>query len=164
MLERLSGLETVDLAQDIGGERARIGVRRTMRRDGHALVGPHWTRRRQGLGRKDVEGRGRERSFIEGGENIGVDLQRAAPGIDQVRTAGGPVALELAQEIEPQDAVRGRRRGEQTDQYLSTAEKSIETVAAVEGLDLRQRRYTGKGFGRPAPAGGTKAEPGERLR
>src|SRR5260370_40299932 len=57
VLERPAGLEALDLAEHIGNQRAGVGCRGIVRRDGHPRMGPERARRRQRLGRKGVERR-----------------------------------------------------------------------------------------------------------
>jgi len=88
MLERQPGLEALDLAQDVGDQRARIGHPGVVRRNRHARMGPQRTFHWQRLIGEDVERRPRERPIIEHRQNIGFDLERAASDVYQVCAAG----------------------------------------------------------------------------
>src|SRR5437899_2907031 len=97
---------------------------------------PERARRSERLARKDVERRARKRTLLERRQDIGVDLQRAARGIDEVGAGSGAIALELADELELEHAVGRRRRRQQADEDLRAAEKGVEPVIAVKGLDV----------------------------
>ena len=91
MLQRLATLVALDLLQHVGDERVRIGGRRIVRRHDDVRVRPKRAVLRQRFGRKDIEAGAGERALIERGENIGLDLQAAASGIDQSGAACGAV-------------------------------------------------------------------------
>src|SRR5262245_24563748 len=135
VLERQALLEALDLAQHIGDERARVGGRSVVRRDGDLGMPPERARRGQRLARKHVERRAGEQTLLERRQDISVDLQRATRGVDEVG-AGGAIALELADELEVKHALRRRRRRQQADEDLGATEKSIEPVVAVKSLDV----------------------------
>jgi hypothetical protein len=84
VLEWQPSLQALDLAQHVGGKRARIGGGGIVRRDGDFGTPPQRAYRRQRFARDDVEARARERTFVERANDIGLDLQRAARGVDQV--------------------------------------------------------------------------------
>src|SRR5580704_8090043 len=70
ILQCAAGLETLDLAGDISGNRVGIGVGRIMRREHDLGMGPERALRRQRLLGEDVE-RGRtERAVVEAGEDV----------------------------------------------------------------------------------------------
>ena len=52
----------------------------------------------QRLAWKNVKCRPFERAFVERRKDVGIDLHRTAPGIDEIATAECPVVFELAQE------------------------------------------------------------------
>src|SRR5262249_33801569 len=156
VLERQALLEALDLAQHVGDERARVGGGGVVRRDGDLGMAPERARRSERLARKHVERCARERTLRERRQDIGVDLQRAARGIDEVGAAGGTVALEPAEELKVEHALRRRRRRQQADEDLRAAEKAVEPVVAVEGLDVGER------LRRAAPASDTEAEASQR--
>src|SRR5262249_22036255 len=118
-------------------------------------MAPERARRGERLARKDVERRARERTLLERRQDIGVDLQRAARGIDEIGAAGGAVTLELTDELELEHALRRRRRRQQADEDLGAPEKAVEPGITVKGLDVGER------LRRPAPAGDAKAEPAQ---
>src|SRR5262249_60219372 len=113
--------------------------------------------RRQRLARKDIQRCAGECAFVERGDDIGLDLQRAARGVDEVGAARSPVALELAQKLQIEDAVRRRRRRQQADENFAATKKRLESSLAVEAFDA------GKFLLRAAPSGDAKAEPRERY-
>src|SRR5262249_47481956 len=117
VLERQALLEALDLAQHVGDERARVGGGGVGRRGGGLGMARERARRSERLARKHVERRARERALRERRQDIGVDLQRAARGVDEVG-AGGAVALELAEELEVEHILRRRRRRQQADEDL----------------------------------------------
>src|SRR5262249_43561490 len=126
VLERKPCLKALDLAQHVGDERARVGGGGGVRRDGGLGMAPERARRSERLARKHVERRARERTLRERRQDIGVDLQRAARGVDEVAAAGGAIALELAEELKVEHALRRRRRRQQADEDLRAAEKGVE--------------------------------------
>src|SRR5262249_59813268 len=141
--------------EESGGGRGGGGGGGVVRRDGERGMAPERARRSERLARKHVERRARERALRERRQDIGVDLQRAARGVDEVGAGGGAVALELAEELEVEHILRRRRRRQQADEDLGAAEKGIEPVVAVEGLDVGER------LRRAAPAGDAEAEPSQ---
>src|SRR5262249_62285510 len=89
--------------------------------------------------------------------DITVDLEPAAPGIDQIGAAQRAVALELAQQQEVQDALGGAGMRQQADEDLGAREEVVEAVCAMERLD------PGEGFLRAAPSRHLEAEPAEQV-
>src|SRR5499433_3183734 len=136
MLERQACLEALDLAQHVADERARVGGGGVVRRDGDLGMPPERARRSERLARKNVERCARERTLLKRRQDIGVDLQRAARGVDEVGAGGGAIALELADELEVEHALRRRRRRQQADEDLGAAEKGVEPGVAVKALDV----------------------------
>ena len=67
--------------------------------------------------------------------DVGVDLQLAAPGIDQVGAAERAVALELAEQRKIEDALGRRRMRQQADQDFGAGQKGVETGRRREILD-----------------------------
>src|SRR5262252_6430914 len=104
VLERQALLEALDLAQHVGDERARVGGGGVVRRDGDPGMAPERARRSERLARKHVERRACEQTLRERRQDIGVDLQRAARGVDEV--GAGAITLELADELEVEHALR----------------------------------------------------------
>src|ERR1700751_5684450 len=80
-----AGLEALDLAGDISGNRVRIRVGRVMRREHDPGMGPERALRWQRLLGKDVERGGAERAVVEAGNDVSLVLQTAAGGIDHDR-------------------------------------------------------------------------------
>jgi hypothetical protein len=56
--------------------------------------------------RKHIERRARQCAVIESGENVVINLQRAAPGVDQVGAAGCAVTLQFRKETTIENAAR----------------------------------------------------------
>src|SRR5262249_56762300 len=77
-------------------------------------------------------------------------------GVEEVGAAGGAIALELADELELEQAKRSRRPGQQADEDLRAPQKGVEPVLAVKALDVGER------LRRPAPAGDAEAEAAQR--
>src|SRR5262249_56492917 len=79
VLERQPRLEALDLAQHVGGERARVGGSGVVRRDGDLGVAPERARRRKRLARKDVERCPPERTLLDPRQDISVAPQPPPP-------------------------------------------------------------------------------------
>src|SRR5262249_15981777 len=139
MLERQAGLETLDLTQHVGGKCAQVGGRGVVRRDRDLGMAPQRAYSRQRFAREDVKRCPCERAFVERGENIGLDLKRAARGIDQVGAAQRAVALEPAQKLYIEEALRCRRHRKQTDENLGAAQERLEPPLAVKAFDAGKR-------------------------
>src|ERR1700749_4761566 len=98
MQKRLAALQTSDLRHYVGGEKVREDIAGIVRRDRDLAVTPHPALRRQRLLREDVERRAGQCGVIERRQDIGIDLQTAAPGIDEEGAARGAVAFELCEQ------------------------------------------------------------------
>jgi hypothetical protein len=82
-------------------------------RDRHIRVRPERAHRRERFGRKYVERGACERTFVQRRQDIRIDLQRAAPGIDQIRAARRAIPSELAQQREVEHSARRGSRWQQ---------------------------------------------------
>src|SRR5262245_10779908 len=96
VLGRVTTLNAVDLLQHADRQCLRHCLRGIVRSDRQPGVTPQRAFDRKRLGRKHVERRAREGTFLERGQDVGIDLQRAAPGIDQVGALQRAVLSELA--------------------------------------------------------------------
>src|SRR5262245_12306347 len=83
VLQRLAALKSADLPEEIAHDGLRCAFGGTMRCDDHARMPPQRARSRERLGLEYVEGGGVKLSCLERCDNVGFDLQAAAPGIDQ---------------------------------------------------------------------------------
>ena len=92
MAQRLAALVRFDLGGDEGGDGFGRRHRGVVRADIDGGVAPEARLLRQGLALEHIERRALEAPGIERGENIGFDLQAAAPGVDEDGTAE-PAAL-----------------------------------------------------------------------
>src|SRR3954462_8885781 len=97
-LQRQAGLEAFDLTQNVCDQCVWVRSRSIVRGNCHLRVRPKRARRWQRLGRKNVERGARERSFLQRGQDIRIDLPGAAPGIDKVAPPRRTIALKPAQE------------------------------------------------------------------
>ena len=97
--ERAPALEMFDLAHDVFDERIRVARCRIVRGHVDFRVIPERARLRQRLVLEHIEARARKRAVAEGAQDVDLDLQAAAPGIDQYRTAERAVARETPEEI-----------------------------------------------------------------
>src|SRR5262249_61903060 len=101
---------------------------------------PERARLRQRLARKDVKRRARQRSLVERGEDVGIDLQRAPPGVDQEGAAQRAARIELADQIEIDDPARGWRGRQETDENLGPTQERLQPGAGVESREAGERR------------------------
>ena len=90
---------------------------------------------RKRLLREHIEGGACQRALLQRGDNIGIDLQRAAAGIDQERAAGAAVAPELAEQRKVQETLGLAGLRQQADQDLGAGEKRIDAGRAMKRGD-----------------------------
>ena len=95
MGERLAAFVRLDLPGDERGDRLGRGDRRIVRADIDRRMRPEARIPRQRLALEHVERGAFQRAGIERGEDVGLDLQPAASGIDEDRAAERAVLLEL---------------------------------------------------------------------
>src|SRR5262249_32208372 len=139
VLQRQAGFHALDLPQHADRESLRHRLCRVVRRNRHLRMIPERARLRQRLARKDVKRRARQRALVERGEDVGIDLQRAPPGVDQEGPAQRAARIELADQIEIDDPARGWRGRQETGENLGPTQERLEPGAAVKGRDAGER-------------------------
>ena len=122
----LAALERVDLARDVVARWRRRRCRRRCAaraspsdasRTGYPPAAARCGTRRASR---------RERAVVERGEDVVLDLQAAAPGIDHHRPAELAVARELRERAAVEDAARLRRQRQQAHQHVGARQKAAE--------------------------------------
>src|SRR5690242_11298248 len=82
---RLAAAHALDILDDLGNRRARLGQRRRVRRDRHAGMRPERTRSGKRLGVEDVEIRVAQMSRVQLTQQVGYDDMRTARQVDDAR-------------------------------------------------------------------------------
>src|SRR5690606_14272426 len=89
----------------------------------HARVVPEAGAVRQRLRLEDVERGGQERAVVERPQDVLLDLQAAAPGVDEHRAAEAAVAGEAAEQRVVGDAAGLRRQRQEKDEDVRAGEE-----------------------------------------
>ena len=124
-----------------------------MRADIDGRVRPERRILRQRLALEHVERGALERAGIERGEDVGLDLQAAASGVDEDRAAERAALPELGEERRVEDPARGFGQRQQHDEHVGAREQALRARPR-----RRSRRCRAATFGRRAPAGDLEAE------
>jgi hypothetical protein len=104
---------------------------------------------RERLGLEDVERRAVQGPIIETRDDVGLDLQSAAPGIDENRAAEAAIARKTREQLPVEDAARLRRERKQADEDVGTGQEGIELIAPRVRLQPATSKPISESF-RPA--------------